>query len=56
MKTYIITITDGKSRDRFSLKARCRSEAERIARIAHIGSGWNVENVSTAPTERRINF
>ena len=56
MNKYTVTITDGKRKDRFTMDAFCYADAKRTAEIAHIGSGWTVENVSIEPQELKINF
>ena len=46
MRTFNVTVSDGISTSRFALRAENRTEARRIAHIAHIGTGWDVVRVN----------
>ena len=45
MKSFNITVSNGTDESRFALQAKSRTDARRIAHIAHIGTGWDVVRV-----------
>ena len=45
MKKFRITISNGQKVDSFTMQAESRDAAYQTARIAHIGTGWDVVQV-----------
>lgn len=45
---YVITISDGTRKDRFSFDAPNAKAARETAMAAHVGTGWRVVNVFPA--------
>ena len=45
-KNYNVTISDGTRYNHFYFEAKNKKEARRTAEIAHLGSGWQVKDVS----------